>query len=359
MFARLWNRIWERAPRQLRFTRAGKVLVAIALAAGLAAMNTGNNLLFFGWGMVLSAIVVSGVLSEATLRILHGRAALPSQARVAEVTHVPLMVHNVSRHMPAYAVELSAEVRLADGTTQAAAPYQLRIAPGAESALYAQFVPMKRGRCDIVHIIAKTAYPFGFFEKSRRLRAPDALYFWCFPRAIDVSALAQTVAARLGEVSVPQVGAGDDFFSLRPFRDGDDLRRIHWRRSARSGRLVVIETESQSGRELVLELCLSQDPAVHPEATEHAIATLGSLAEELIGRGFRVGIRAAGTYVGPQGGARQRWEILSALAKLDAAKPLPVVHFAATMARVALVGEGALAPAGTDVVLPMAPWVVT
>ena len=57
---RLWKRFWERAPRQLEFTREGKILVAIALAVGAAAINTGNNLLLLGWGLVLSAIVISG-----------------------------------------------------------------------------------------------------------------------------------------------------------------------------------------------------------------------------------------------------------------------------------------------------------
>ena len=353
MFARLWQRFWDRAPRQLRFTRAGKVLVSIALAAGLAAMNTGNNLLFFGWGMVLSAIVVSGVLSEATLRVLSGTAALPVQARVNESTAVPLVLSNASRHFPAYAVEVSAEVRVAEGTQQAAAPYQLRIAPGANNALYARFVPQRRGRYDIVQLVAKTAYPFGFFEKSRRLRVGSALYFWCFPHGVDVSGLSQAVVARLGDVPAAAIGQGDEFFSLRPYREGDDVRRIHWRRSARSGRWVVIETEAQSGREVMLELAFRRNIDPLSPAVEHAIATLGSLAEDLLARGFRVGVRAPETYVVPNVGARQRWEILLALAKMHADAALPELPSAHAGARVALVGDPAVAPSGAHLRLPL------
>ncbi len=65
---RLWRRFWSRAPRQLAFTREGKVVVALAFAVGAAAINTGNNLLMLGWGLLLSAIVISGLLSEGTLR---------------------------------------------------------------------------------------------------------------------------------------------------------------------------------------------------------------------------------------------------------------------------------------------------
>ena len=57
---------WQyRARRRLRTTRAGAALIAVTFASGFAAFNTGNNLLFFGWGLLLSSIVVSGILSEA------------------------------------------------------------------------------------------------------------------------------------------------------------------------------------------------------------------------------------------------------------------------------------------------------
>ena len=342
MAGNLWERMVDRAPRQLRFTRAGRVLVSIALAAGLAAMNTGNNLLFFGWGMVLSAIVVSGVLSEATLRALWGNTDLPQQARVQESALIPVTVHNASKHLPAYAVEVLIDLRGPEGTVQAAAPYQLRMPPHSEVALFAQFVPQRRGVYEIVQMAAKTAYPFGFFEKSRRLRIAANLNFWCFPKSVDVSSLVQAVAARLGDAPLPQAGSGDDFFSLRPYRAGDDMRRVAWRRSARMGRWVVVETEAVTGRELVLEMQLI--PSATPEAVEHTISTLGSLAEGLLQRGFRVGIWAPGTLLAPASGGRQRWEILLALAKLQAASPMPRPPWGERMARLALVGEAAMPP---------------
>ena len=55
-------------PRKLKFTREGKYYLGITLGVGFAAINTGNNLLYLLLGMLLSLIVVSGVMSDLSLR---------------------------------------------------------------------------------------------------------------------------------------------------------------------------------------------------------------------------------------------------------------------------------------------------
>jgi uncharacterized protein (DUF58 family) len=159
------------------------------------------------------------------------------------------------------------------------------------------------------------------------------------------------LASRLGEESAHRVGIGEDFFSLRPYRQGDDLRQVHWRRSARSGRWVVREQEAKRGLEVLLELSL---PATLSEQRrEHAVATLGSLAEDLLGTGLRVGARAPGVMVLPEAGSRQRVRILSALARLEAAAGVPPLTPAQPMVRVALVAAPGAVLDGADLVLPI------
>jgi len=57
-----------RRSRRLRSTREGKYFIAITIGVGLAAINTGNNLLFLLLGWMCSVIIASGVLSELSLR---------------------------------------------------------------------------------------------------------------------------------------------------------------------------------------------------------------------------------------------------------------------------------------------------
>src|SRR5260370_16423820 len=61
-------RSWFKPPRTLKTTRAGRVCLLVTLGVGVGALNTGNNLLYLVLGLLLSAIVVSGILSEHSLR---------------------------------------------------------------------------------------------------------------------------------------------------------------------------------------------------------------------------------------------------------------------------------------------------
>src|SRR5512147_2227428 len=76
-----------RLPRRLRITREGKYYVGITLGVGFAGINTGNNLLYLLLGLLLALIVISGVLSEMSLRHLRITRRLPRRAQV-ERPHV-------------------------------------------------------------------------------------------------------------------------------------------------------------------------------------------------------------------------------------------------------------------------------
>ena len=95
--------------RSLVTTREGKILIALALAVGYAAINTGNNLLFFGWGLLLSTIVISGVLSEATLRNVRLSPARPGELRVGQAGPLGISLRNTARRTPSFGLEVSAQ----------------------------------------------------------------------------------------------------------------------------------------------------------------------------------------------------------------------------------------------------------
>ena len=274
----LWRRMWERAPRQLRFTSSGRVLVGLALAVGFAAVNTGNNLLFLGWGLVLSAILLSGVLSEAVLRNLAAQAEVaPLAPRARETTALPLQVRNVSRLQAAFALELSAVVRGPTATCIAPAPFVLRLRPSQRLETHATLMPLERGRHVLEVVRASTSYPFGFFAKSRRFRPPSTVEFWVAPAAVPVQAYLAAIDSAAGESPEVRAGSGEDFHELRSYRHGDDLRRVCWRRSAKTGRWVVREQEAAARGAILVELALTGPVAPTAANVEQAIRVAGSL----------------------------------------------------------------------------------
>ena len=103
---------------------------------------------------------------------------------------------------------------------------------------------------------------------------------------------------------------------------------------------MVVETEALAARQVRLVLSLG---GVEPRLAEHGLAVLGSLSEDLLARGFAVGVEAPGLLLAPGRGARQRWEILHGLAQVDIQAAMPV----------ALQLPGAASLAGVDAVVQL------
>ena len=87
-------------PARLQFTREGKSVVAIALGVAIAAINTGNNMLYLFLGMMLSLIIISGILSEITMRRLTVTRRFPEQIFAEKPVLVSLTLQNQRHSCP-------------------------------------------------------------------------------------------------------------------------------------------------------------------------------------------------------------------------------------------------------------------
>lgn len=101
--------------------------------------------------------------------------------------------------------------------------------------------PQMRGRYRIGPLELHHTDPFGSFQRTQEVagRATIVVY----PRYEDITAMPSGVQ-RLGIVRrSPLVGTGDEFYSLRAYEEGDDLRKVHWPSSAKLGTLVIRQEE--------------------------------------------------------------------------------------------------------------------
>ena len=320
-----WRGLLARAPRRLRITRAGKILIAIALLAGLAALNTGNNPLFLAWGMVLGAMVVSGVLSEAALRPLEVSLKLPDEVRAQAPSHLRARLTNTSRFLPAMAIEVLVQCQDPEGNVFTLfAPYELRLDAQKSRELYVPLVAQRRGAHTLTALSVRTAYPFGLFVKERPLKlAPQT--FLALPAAAPPQPGAHTLAGRQGQHAAARAGDGEDYFAQRAYRVGDPLKHVLWRRVGKLGRWLVVEREAQRAQRLTAVLQVA--PGAGDVAIEAAISAAGTWLEEMLAQGLAVGLLAPGVRLsaaadGP-GSGRQRRALLRALAQLDARAPMP------------------------------------
>ena len=90
----------------MKVTPVGVRYLLLSLAVGLAAVNTGNNLLYLLFAMMLSLILVSGVLSERALRRLTATRTLPPRLFAGTPIPCRVTVANARRWMPSFSLRL-------------------------------------------------------------------------------------------------------------------------------------------------------------------------------------------------------------------------------------------------------------
>ncbi|MGH7254576.1 MAG: DUF58 domain-containing protein, partial [Nitrospirales bacterium] len=101
--------------------------------------------------------------------------------------------------------------------------------------------------------------------------------------------------AALGQaLPLPKRGQGSALHSLREYQPGDDSRTIHWKTSARQGRLIIREMEAEDQRRVTLalptrlpdDIAREEQPEVIEQAFEQAVVLVASLAAYLARRGY-------------------------------------------------------------------------
>jgi uncharacterized protein (DUF58 family) len=112
----------------------------------------------------------------------------------------------------------------------------------------------RRGRHTFAQIPLRSKGPFGLFGVKKTLHVPDEVLIYPYYHPLNRLHLLET--RELAERQTRRVGVGSQVVGTREYRPGDSLRQIHWRSTARVGKLVVKEfaEEDQPSLTVVLDL---------------------------------------------------------------------------------------------------------
>jgi uncharacterized protein (DUF58 family) len=280
----------SRSTRKLKFTREGKYYLGITLGVGFAAINTANNLLYLLLGMLLALIVVSGVMSEMSLRSLTVKRRLPLRAQVGRAHLVEIEVFNHKGRVPSYAIEVE---DLRAGQPADKRCFFLKISPASAQVAAYRRTPARRGRDHHTGFRIATRFPFGLFEKSREVDAQGDLIIY---PAVDPVRLPIAIGGKRGEAGVASGrGSGDDIYAVRPMRDGDDHRDIYWRKSTVQQMPLILRErvrEAHPDVELVVDVIRPNEAGdAFPAQFEKHIREVASRAVAHIKRGDNVIVR--------------------------------------------------------------------
>ena len=209
------------------------------------------------------------------------------QVAVGDTLEIALTVHNHTHRTSSF---LLLEDRLPPAL---GGPQRLvldRIPPGNAQTVVTQVVPTQRGRFTLPRLTLEASDPFDLTRA--RLSSGEPSELLVAPRVEPLAAPPRgAFGAGRGESASRQLYlAGEEFYTIRGYQTGDDLRRIHWPSTARSGQLMIRQDETARRAAAIIFLdtravLLGQSGA---PAFERAVSAAASVGTLLVRGGFAV-----------------------------------------------------------------------
>jgi uncharacterized protein (DUF58 family) len=251
-----------------RLTRDGIIYLGAVFILILGAVNTGNNLLFLILACCLAGILISGVLSRAVLTGVELKFDMPEHIFAGKPVLAELELRNDKPMWPSFSLRVIGDTKksVAQILTQPVFfPYIPRMS-SARQKVELQFSRRGVYRQDAFGI--RTRFPFGFFEKTRRVDSDIEIVV--YPRVEPTEQFYEVLPLLSGEMASHSRGRGHELHSLRDYAPADSARLVDWKVTAKAGRLMVREFAREDERRVMLVL----DPFIGPPRAE--LGALGS-----------------------------------------------------------------------------------
>ncbi len=270
-------------------TLRGRSFAAAGLAAGSAALLLGQRDLL-RVAVLLVALPLAGVwaVNRMRYRIVTSRTVSPLRVPAGQDVAVTLDLRSLSR-LPTGVVLVEDQVPPALG----ARPRFVvnRLSPQEPCQVHYRLRPLLRGHYPLGPLSIRLADPFGMCELNRTAVDHDVLVV--APAAVDLPTVALPGSwGGYGQSrSRAAAAAGEDDVATREYHRGDELRRVHWRATAKVGSLMVRREEQpwQARATVLLDTRTRAHRGEGAQASlEWAVAAAASIALHLFRRGFTV-----------------------------------------------------------------------
>jgi uncharacterized protein (DUF58 family) len=271
-------------------TTRGKTFLAVGAVAAVAGLIFSEADLF-RIGLLLMALPVLSALttSRARYRLSCTRQLVPRRIQAGQVAEARVRLSNVSRLRTGLllAEDLIPAAMVGPGSRPR---FVLEsIEPGGSRDLSHQVELDQRGKYTIGPLQVRVADAFGLAAIGRSFATKSTLVV-----TPQITALPRVSIAgnRLGdgESGLRTVAAaGDDDIAPRAYRDGDELRRVHWRSTARYGELMVRREEQRWHNRALLFLDTRRKAHMGsgPDSSfEYAVNAMASIGVHLVGQGI-------------------------------------------------------------------------
>ncbi len=234
----------------MRPTRAGLGLI-LATAGGLAAGRILGLLELYVLAAMGGVALLLAALYTATVRLDLGvgRTATPARLRAGSPARIDLVLQNNARRSTPL-ISAHDSVQGSRGAALLLAP----IGPRRDARIAYRLPTSRRGVVKVGPLDLTLGDPLGLTQAT--LRAAEVTDLMVHPQLVELRALV-AIAGHDPTADLQPVRAlasnGDEYFALRPYVVGDELKRVNWRATARTDELVVRQEERpKTGRVTVI-----------------------------------------------------------------------------------------------------------
>jgi hypothetical protein len=325
-----------------KVTREGIVYIVGIFVVTLAAMNTGNNLLFMVLACLLAGLLISGLLSRIVLGGIDVQLELPEHIFSQRTILAVAELYNSKQMTPSFSVSLVSE-EAPKGRKNASA----RPAPKIlDRPVYFPYIPHQQTVRQTIELTfprrgvyrqdalgLRTKFPFGFLQKTRRV--DSSIEAVVYPRIQPTEEFYEVLPLVSGELESYQRGRGNDLYAIRDYQFNDSARHVDWKASARTGALQVKEYAREDERRVMLVF----DPYFGPQGAdansaeqfERAVTLCAGLAWHFYEISSVMEFRSAGFATPRMGAGEIIYDILRYLASVTPLKPQPGKSFLDTL----------------------------
>ena len=290
----------------MRSSREGKRFFLATVLIVVASLNTGNNLIYLILSMMLSIGVLSVVILGLNMRGLTLSVFQSQPVFANSPADIDITISNAKK-IPSYSVRVLLPQQNGGDAYFPEIPGRSHLSKSAP-VLYS-----RRGRYGHGDIFFESSFPFIFLSKRVSSRSDREVIV--YPEIKKIDGIIPESALDECETCPPKFGRGDTLAMIREFRYGDDWRRIHWKASAKTAKLMVKEYAGEELQNLtvILDNLSPPDPALF----EKAISFAASVSDRFLQEGFLVRLLTCRKLMPFGSGREHLFKILGLLALIE------------------------------------------
>ncbi len=287
----------------MKITREGRRFLLATMLIAVAAVNTGNNLIYLIFSLMLSFIFIAVSLLRLNLRGLSLEVSIDHPVFAGEETYAFFTILNRKKLLPSYSLRVAA--------SGASSPvYCAFIGPKDSLKKEMKITFEKRGVYSYGDFFIQSGFPFILFEKSVKVKVSGEVLV--YPALMDVEKVIPDIAGREAQGIGRALGSGNEIHSIREFRHGDDWRNIHWKASAKASSLMVKEYALTDIRQITV--ILDNLLPAGEELFEKTLSLAGSLARHFLDAGYFVRVLSCKKVIPFGAGDEHFFKVLDILA---------------------------------------------